>query len=84
MQTRMSDYDNQGGTAGSFGYGLGETKPVERYARPVRECKSCGFKTVSTSTIDWCPECKDEDGLRPRHFLTRDKASLSSSKAGES
>lgn len=40
---------------------------------PIRECKSCGFKTISTSTIDWCPKCKDDDGLRPRHFLTRDK-----------
>lgn len=39
---------------------------------PVRECRSCGYRTVSTSTGDYCVKCRDSDGLRPRHFLTRD------------
>lgn len=41
---------------------------------PVRTCQSCGWRTTSTSTIDQCIRCGDSDGLRPRHFLTRDKA----------
>ncbi len=40
---------------------------------PARECRTCHAKTRSTSTIDHCIRCGDEDGLRPRHFLTRDK-----------
>lgn len=40
---------------------------------PMRECQSCGFKTTSTSTIDFCPKCGDADGLQPKHFLTRSK-----------
>jgi hypothetical protein len=38
---------------------------------------------VSTSTLDWCPRCKDEDGLRPRHWMTRDKAAENGCKEGE-
>lgn len=40
---------------------------------PVRTCKTCGWRTVSTSTIDYCIRCKDSDGLRPRHPMTRGK-----------
>ncbi len=40
---------------------------------PIRECKSCKATTRSTSTIDHCVRCGDNDGLRPRHFLTRDR-----------
>ncbi len=40
-------------------------------AFPVRTCEGCGWKTTSTSTLDRCLRCKT-DGLRPRHFLTRD------------
>jgi len=40
---------------------------------PVRTCQSCGKQTTSTSTIDHCVACGDSDGLRPRHFLTRDE-----------
>jgi hypothetical protein len=43
---------------------------------PARQCKSCGSKTRSTSTIDRCVACGDSDGLRPRHFLTADKHDL--------
>ena len=43
-------------------------------AFPVRVCQSCGARTTSTSTLDQCIKCGDYDGLRPRHFLTRDKA----------
>lgn len=40
---------------------------------PVRVCKTCGWKTTSTSTIDACIKCGDDDGLRPKHFLTAAK-----------
>ncbi len=45
---------------------------------PWRVCKSCGAKTKSTSTIDYCSRCHDSNGLRPRHFLTRDKTEVPS------
>lgn len=40
----------------------------------MRQCKTCGYKTTSTSTLDYCVKCKDKDGLRPRHFLTRESS----------
>lgn len=41
---------------------------------PVRTCEGCGWKTTSTSTIDWCIKCHT-DGLRPKHFLTAQRTS---------
>lgn len=52
------------------------------FARETRECRSCGHKTVSTSTIDACLACGDDDGLRPRHFLTRDKPECTMPRCG--
>jgi hypothetical protein len=54
------------------------TKHVDpSLGRPIRICKTCGWRTVSTSTLDACIKCGDDDGLRPKHFLTRDQCSTS-------
>jgi hypothetical protein len=51
--------------------------------RPVRTCKTCGWRTVSTSTIDMCIKCGDVDGLEPKHFLTRQATPQASATEGE-
>ncbi len=46
----MSDYDNEGGTAGRFGYGLDEVKPIRRYVPAAAPAKT--FHIDDTDVID--------------------------------
>lgn len=48
-------------------------EPRTSKAFPIRTCESCGWKTTSTSTLDWCTNCRS-DGLRPRTTFTHGRA----------
>jgi ribosomal protein L40E len=49
---------------------------------PMRQCRSCGARTTSTSTLDMCVRCGDQGGLRPRHSAERRREDEEEQKAG--